>query len=380
MVVVVWNKGPGSAPVTIVPVRWLDNLSLPPRLPIEAMKDTLTDANFPRTTDLRVYHLGLRPGEVANRLITVGSPSRAHTIASYLDVTPNPFQLSSERGFLTITGRYKRVPVSIVSIGMGAPNMDFFVREVRECLVGDMLVVRLGSCGGLIHVPVGTVVVPKACISVTRNVDFDFVNPEENDDVPYKISKPVYADPEFHDVVHQALESVKPSGSTIPIVAGITNASADSFYSSQGRQTSFPDNNETLIEQIIASTSDVATLEMETHHLYHLAECWSKKRKVAKVSEAALPPLSTGPVKPVASSDKATGTSTETSALAAPDTVIRAAAAQMVFASRTSQDFITPQQVQDTERWTGKGVLEALIRMELAADRVHPDEGSVWAL
>ncbi len=50
---------------------------------------------------------------------------------------------------------------------------------------------RLGSCGGLIHVPVGTVVVPKACISVTRNVDFDFVNPEENDDVPYKISKPV---------------------------------------------------------------------------------------------------------------------------------------------------------------------------------------------
>ncbi|KAK0217243.1 purine and uridine phosphorylase [Armillaria fumosa] len=313
------------------------------------MKDTLTDANFPRTTDLRVYHLGLRPGEVANRLITVGSPSRAHTIASYLDVTPSPFQLSSERGFLTITGRYKRVPVSIVSIGMGAPNMDFFVREVRECLVGDMLVIRLGSCGGLIHVPVGTVVVPKACISVTRNVDFDFVNPEENEDVPYKISKPVYADPEFHDVVHQALESVKPSGSTTPIVAGITNASADSFYSSQGRQTSFPDNNETLIEQIIASTSDS-------------------------------PHWSTGPVKPVASSDKATGTSTETSALAAPDTVIRAAAAQMVFASRTSQDFITPQQVQDTERWTGKGVLEALIRMELAADRVHPDEGSVWAL
>ncbi|SJL12585.1 uncharacterized protein ARMOST_16013 [Armillaria ostoyae] len=450
MVVVVWNKGPGSAPVTIVPGRWLDNPSLLPRLPIEAMKDTLTDAItkeiqiFPERQTFVSITLDYGPerspiGSKFNEdiQITVGSPSRAHTIASYLDVTPKPFQLSSERGFLTITGRYKRVPVSIVSIGMGAPNMDFFVREVRECLVGDML----GSCGGLIHVPVGTVVVPKACISVTRNVDFDFVNPEENDDVPYKISKPVYADPEFHDVVgrktfaaevhlplfkcphvfpedgsdphtskelsanqspmhltepgsdpvfkvHQALESVKPSGSTTPIVAGITNASADSFYSSQGRQTSFPDNNETLIEQIIASTSDVATLEMETHHLYHLAECWSKKRKVAKVSEAALPPLSTGPVKPVASSDKAAGTTTETSALAAPDTVIRAAAAQMVFASRTSQDFITPQQVQDTERWTGKassmsygsGVLEALIRMELAADRVHPDEGSVWAL
>ena len=34
------------------------------------------------------------------------------------------------------------MPISIVSIGMGYPNMDFFVREVRECLIGDMVVVR----------------------------------------------------------------------------------------------------------------------------------------------------------------------------------------------------------------------------------------------
>ena len=43
---------------------------------------------------------------------------------------------------MTVTGRYKGVPVSIVSTGMGFPNTDFFVREVRECLSGDMLVVR----------------------------------------------------------------------------------------------------------------------------------------------------------------------------------------------------------------------------------------------
>lgn len=43
---------------------------------------------------------------------------------------------------MTITGRYKGVPISIASTGMGFPNTDFFVREVRECLSGDMLVVR----------------------------------------------------------------------------------------------------------------------------------------------------------------------------------------------------------------------------------------------
>ena len=143
------------------------------------MKDTLIDAStftarggkelvndpnildFPRTVDLRVYHLGLRPGEVANRIVcthanpffttplivpgiqaTVGSPSRAEALAALLDKRPEPFKLASERGFLTITGRYGGVPVSIVSIGMGSPNMDFFVRETRESVNGDMVIIR----------------------------------------------------------------------------------------------------------------------------------------------------------------------------------------------------------------------------------------------
>ena len=73
----------------------------------------------------------------------MGSSSRALIIAEHLDKTPVPFKLTSERAFMTITGRYKGIPVSIVSTGMGFPNTDFFVREVRECLSGDMLVVRL---------------------------------------------------------------------------------------------------------------------------------------------------------------------------------------------------------------------------------------------
>lgn len=74
--------------------------------------------------------------------ITVGSPSRAERIASFLDASPPPARLATERGFLTITGRYQGVPLSIVSIGMGNSMADFFVREVRECLSGDMVVVR----------------------------------------------------------------------------------------------------------------------------------------------------------------------------------------------------------------------------------------------
>ncbi len=74
--------------------------------------------------------------------LTVGSSPRAEKLAAFLDDKPKPFILSSERGFLTITGRCRGVPISIVSIGMGFPNMDFFVREMRETISGDMIVIR----------------------------------------------------------------------------------------------------------------------------------------------------------------------------------------------------------------------------------------------
>ncbi|KAJ7708312.1 uridine phosphorylase [Mycena rosella] len=340
------------------------------------MKQTLTDANFPRTADLRVYHLGLRPGEVANRIITVGSPSRARTVAAHFDAAPKHFELASERGFLTITGRYKGVPVSVVSIGMGHPNVDFFVREVRECLSGDMLIIRLGSCGSLIDVPVGSVVIPKSSVAVERNLDFDFVNPEECTEQPYRISKPVMADAEFHAQVHKSLADAKPPGGKTVIVAGSANASADSFYSSQGRQTSFPDQNDSLIEHLQASVKDLATFEMETFWLYHLAACWSGRKGTS--GGALAPPLAAAPVKPTGS-QLSTAKATP-NALAGHDTIIRAAAAQMVFASRTSQDFITPDEVTILEDWTGKGVLDALAEMHVASDRVHAEEGSVWEL
>lgn len=113
---------------------------------------------------------------------------------------------------MTITGRFKGVPLSILSVGMGSPNVDFFIREVRECLSGDMIVIRsadhifivkllqiggllittirLGSCGCLVDLPVGSIVIPKASVAVSRNYDFDFISGSSQES-PYRISKPV---------------------------------------------------------------------------------------------------------------------------------------------------------------------------------------------
>jgi len=52
----------------------------------------------------------------------------------------------------------------------------------------------------------------------------------------------------------------------------------------------------------------------------------------------------------------------------------------MIFASRLSQDFITPEQVDRLERWTGKAVLDALAEFEIAPERLDKEHGSVWEI
>lgn len=91
---------------------------------------------------------------------------------------------------------------------------------------------------------------------------------------------------------------------------------------------------------------------METFHLYHLATCWKGRTLTTKAGST---PLTTGPVSPTISQTASSPTHpVHPAPLTLPNSVIRAAATHLVFASRKSQDFITPQQVAEVEKWTGQ--------------------------
>ncbi|CDJ58577.1 uridine phosphorylase, putative [Eimeria maxima] len=77
------------------------------------------------TPDGSLYHLGVKSGEINPRIITVGDRDRASIIAQ--EFLQDVKEYEKTRNFRTFSGTYKGVPVSIVSIGMGAPNMDFLV-------------------------------------------------------------------------------------------------------------------------------------------------------------------------------------------------------------------------------------------------------------
>ncbi|KZT42552.1 purine and uridine phosphorylase [Sistotremastrum suecicum HHB10207 ss-3] len=344
------------------------------------MKSKLTDANFPTTADGRVYHLGFRAGEVANRIVTVGSPSRAATLASLLDASPPPFKLETERGFLTITGRYASVPVSIVSIGMGAPNCDFFTpyREARECISGDMIVIRLGSCGSLTDLPVGSLVVPRASVAVARNYDFNFLAPESDSSAAYRISNPVSADKDLHQLISDDLRS-SIHELEVEVAHNVLNASADSFYSSQGRQTSFRDHNSGLIDRLLKDVPDIATLEMETFHLFHLAACWRPPTSPVDTPPEA-PPVPDRPLNLTLTNGSKSTNPSDLAVTSIEGSRIRAASVHMVFAQRDSRDFISPEQVHKTEMWVSRRILECLAKVDIPENRMHELAGSVWEI
>lgn len=204
----------------------------------------------------------------------------------------------------------------------------------------------MGSCGSLNpDVGVGSTVAPAAACAVTSNYDYFTQNDYEGE--PYLISKPVNADRELHqalfDTVKQAHDfnyndSIKED---VPLCLGnIVNASADSFYSSQGRiDPSFPDTNSTLLQSIIDQVPNVTTLEMETHQLYFLAHIANKRKVINDESTLQVAPACHGK--------------------------IRAAAVQMVFAARASRAFISPAQVKQLQTWVGRACLDTLATFDI---------------
>ncbi|KAI9205002.1 nucleoside phosphorylase domain-containing protein [Polychytrium aggregatum] len=286
----------------------------------------LQNANFPVYEDGRTYHLGTKPGDIANRIITVGDLERARRISALLDAAPE-FEYCSSRGFLTITGSFKSVPVSIVAIGMGTSMMDFFVREARFVVRGPMAIVRFGSCGGIRGISAGQIAVAtKGSVLIQRDVDA-FSGAQA--DVPYRISKPVPADPLLSQLVANSMRKRIGSQNVVECM----NATADSFYSSQGRiDPQFTDRNEDLIPHILQKQPDVQTLEMESFTLLHLAHC-------------------------------------SRSAPSSPAT-IRASACTMVFMNRMDNSVIPAPRIEVLEREGGLALLEALVAYPLESARL----------
>lgn len=78
-------------------------------------------------SDGSVFHLHIKPEELADTVILVGDPGRVAMVASFFDTVE--FRRES-REFVTVTGRYKGKRMTVISTGIGTDNIDIVVNEL----------------------------------------------------------------------------------------------------------------------------------------------------------------------------------------------------------------------------------------------------------
>jgi len=88
----------------------------------------------------RTWYLKCNPGDCASSVVLVGDPARVRLFAMELS---DARVMAQEREFTTLTGTYQGLPVSVVSIGIGAPVAAIAMEELWE--LGTRVVVRAGT-------------------------------------------------------------------------------------------------------------------------------------------------------------------------------------------------------------------------------------------
>ena len=119
--------------------------------------------------DGSIFHLHVRPDQIATTILLCGDPKRVDLIASHFDTIECDI---SSREFHTITGTYRGKRLSCVSHGIGCDNIDIVVTELDALVNIDfatrqekaehttLTLVRIGTSGGLQECsPVGSYVV-----------------------------------------------------------------------------------------------------------------------------------------------------------------------------------------------------------------------------
>lgn len=132
--------------------------------------------------DGSIFHLHVRPEQLADKVILVGDPGRVPVVAAHFDHVECDI---SSREFRTMTGFYQGKRITVVSTGIGCDNIDIVVNEIdalanidfeTRCVRSELRsleLVRIGTCGGLQpFTPEGTFVASEMSIGFDGLLNF----------------------------------------------------------------------------------------------------------------------------------------------------------------------------------------------------------------
>jgi len=241
--------------------------------------------------DGSIFHLHVKPEQLADKVILVGDPGRVSLVASHFDSKECDIE---SREFHTITGTYHGKRISVVSTGIGCDNIDIVLNELDALANIDfktrtekeqlrqLTLVRIGTCGGLQeYTPVGTFIASEKSIGFDGLLNF-YSGRNDVCDLPFEETfkqhmqwNPQLCAPYVIDADKETLERIAGD----EMVRGVTIA-CGGFFGPQGRELRIPladpKQNE-KVESFEYNGYRITNFEMESSALAGLARLMGHK-------------------------------------------------------------------------------------------------------
>lgn len=231
-----------------------------------------------------IYHLDLRPEELADTVVTVGDPDRVQEFSKYFDLVEVKRQ---HREFVTHTGIVGGKRLSVLSSGIGPDNIDIVMNELDALVNIDfetreikpelksLNIIRVGTSGSLqADIPVDSFVASTHGLGLDNLLNFYRPEPTEED----------------IQIIHSFITHVQMQGMSEPYITGAApsllkhfvdgfhqgiTVTCPGFYGPQGRVLRLGVRNPQLIDRLTDFSFGqhrITNFEMETSAIFGLGK------------------------------------------------------------------------------------------------------------
>lgn len=232
-----------------------------------------------------IYHLDVRPDELAGNIITVGDPDRVKEISKHFDRVEVRRQ---HREFVTHTGYIGNKRISVISTGIGPDNIDIVLNELDALVNIDfstrtinedlrqLNIIRIGTSGSLQgDVPVDSFVASTHGLGIDNLMNFYlYENNEEEKQLIHSFLTQTQLHNDFGNPYIAAASMYLLKYFVDGYQQGIT-VTCPGFYGPQGRVLRLGISNPQLIDRLTSfrfGTYRITNFEMETSAIYGLGK------------------------------------------------------------------------------------------------------------
>lgn len=249
----------------------------------------IADTELILNADGSIYHLNLKPEDLAHTIILVGDPERVPIVSKYFDTIE---VRKGKREFITHTGMLRGKRLSVLSTGIGTDNIDIVLNEIDALINVDFTtkvlredlrsvdIIRIGTSGSIQgNIPVGTLLASEFAVG------FDTL-------MQFYVKSYTAAEQKLAEAVNRHFSNLSFSpyiGSANPALLkqfamelpkGIT-MTAPGFYGPQGRSVRthnmYPDLIQKANSFITKEGLYITNLEMETAGIYALSNMFGHR-------------------------------------------------------------------------------------------------------